>query len=326
MRRRKAFTMIELIFVIVVIGIIAKFGVEFLIQAYNGYTFSVVQNKLQTQTETALEQITNRLQYRIKSSIIVRDNDNNNSVTNYRALANAQNNTKETILEWVGYDIDGLRGNWNGTMNIPTWSGFLDLKGSNVPQDTIFSPMTNTTDANNTISTLSNGVAGIAQSAIFFIGGNSDINGFGWDGNPINDQTHTMHRIINSGTVNQLLPHLQTDNITPTSFSGIDIYEYYQLAWTAYALVWNGAPTSSNTPYATALDGGAGSLSLFGTVLPTPLRSGTNNGQWREDVNNIYTVKADNQDIVFTYNPVNGSFTCTVDNTPAGIICKRLAK
>ncbi len=93
MRRRKAFTMIELIFVIVVIGIIAKFGVEFLIQAYNGYTFSVVQNKLQTQTETALEQITNRLQYRIKSSIIVRDNDNNNSVTNYRALANAQNYT-----------------------------------------------------------------------------------------------------------------------------------------------------------------------------------------------------------------------------------------
>ncbi len=316
MRRRKAFTMIELIFVIVVIGIIAKFGVEFLIQAYNGYTFSVVQNKLQTQTETALEQITNRLQYRIKSSIIVRDNDNNNSVTNYRALANAQNNTKETILEWVGYDIDGLRGNWNGTMNIPTWSGFIDLAGS-TPPNTILSPMTNATDANNTISTLSNGVAGIAQSAIFFIGGNSDINGFGWDGNSITDQTLTMHRINAAGS-----------NITPavSSFSGIDIYEYYQLAWTAYALVWNGAPTSSNTPYATALDGGAGSLSLFGTVLPTPLRSGTNNGQWREDVNNIYTVKADNQDIVFTYNPVNGSFTCTVDNTPAGIICKRLAK
>ena len=177
--------------------------------------------------------------------------------------------------------------------------------------------MTNATDANNTISTLSNGVAGIAQSAIFFIGGNSDINGFGWDGNSITDQTLTMHRINAAGS-----------NITPavSSFSGIDIYEYYQLAWTAYALVWNGAPTSSNTPYATALDGGAGSLSLFGTVLPTPLRSGTNNGQWREDVNNIYTVKADNQDIVFTYNPVNGSFTCTVDNTPAGIICKRLAK
>lgn len=314
MRRRKAFTMIELIFVIVVIGIIAKFGVEFLIQAYNGYTFSVVQNKLQTQTETALEQITNRLQYRIKPSIIVRDNDN---FANFRSLANATNNGKETILEWVGYDIDGLRGDWNGTMNIPTWSGFIDLKGS-TPPNTILSPMTRDANVTAMINALSGSATiGIAQSAIFFIGGNSDVNGFGWDGNTIVDQSKTMHRINAAGS-----------NITPavSSFSGVDIYEYYQLAWTAYALVWNGTPTSSNTPYATALDGGAGSTSLFGTVLPSSLKAGTNNGQWREDTNNTYTVKADNQDIVFTYNPVNGSFTCTVDNTPAGIICKRLAK
>lgn len=313
--RRRAFTMIELIFVIVVIGIIAKFGVEFLIQAYNGYIFSAVQNKLQTQTETALEQITNRLQYRIKSSIIVRDNNNSNSVTNYRPLANAENNTKETILEWVGYDIDGLRGQWNGTMNVPTWSGFIDLAGS-TPPNTILSPMTNATDANSTISALSNGIAGIADSAIFFIGGNSDINGFGWDGNSINDQTKIMHRINAAGS-----------NITPAvgSFNGVDIYEYYQLAWTAYALVWNGTPTSSNTTYIGSLDDNT-TTDLFKDVLPSPLKQGTQNGQWRRTSANNYVVKADNVDINFIYNPANGSFTCTVDNTPAGIICKRLAK
>ena len=310
--QRKAFTMMELIFVIVVIGILAKFGVEFLIQAYNGYIFSAVQNKLQTQTEVALEQITNRLQYRIKSSIIVRDNDN---FANFRSLANATNNGKETILEWVGYDIDGLRGNWNGTMYVPTWSGFIDLAGS-TPPDTILSPMTQDTNITTMINALSgNPLIGVAQSAIFFIGGNSDINGFGWDGNTITDQTKSMHRINASGS-----------NLTPavTSFSGVDIYEYYQLAWTAYALVWNGTPTSSNTAYIGSLDDNA-TTDLFQYVLPSPLKQGTQNGQWRRTSANNYVVKADNTDVNFTYNPTNGSFTCNTADALTGQICKRLS-
>jgi len=323
MRIRKAFTMIELIFVIVVIGIIAKFGVEFLIQAYNGYIFSAVQNKLQTQTETALEQITNRLQYRIKSSIIARLDDNGIVPGNYVALADA--NGSQTVLEWVGYDIDGLRGNWDAgmNMNIPTWSGFIDLNNINTDESHLVSLETNTTAANNMINTLSNGAVGIAQSAIFFIGGNSDINKFGWVGGVgIGDQSSSMHPVTNGGNINQLLP-----NTGLNTFTGNNVYEYYQLAWTAYALVWNGTNASHSTTYTLTLDGGAGSTSLFGTVLPTPLRSGTNNGQWREDTNNTYTVKVDNQDVIFTYNPADGSFTCTAYNTGTALdICKRLAK
>ena len=306
--RRKAFTMIELIFVIVVIGIIAKFGVEFLIKAYDGYIFSAVQNKLQTQTEVALEQIANRLQYRIKPSIIARVD-----ATNYVALANATGN--ETILEWIGYDIDGLRGDWNGSMNVPTWSGFIDLAGS-TPPSTIVSPMTRDANITAMINALSgNPAIGVAQSAIFFIGGNSDITKFGWGG-VITDQNQAMHPVTISGS--------NIASSVASDFSGVDIYEYYQLAWSAYALVWSGTNTSHSTAYTPALDGGAGSTSLFGTVLPTPLQAGTNNGQWREDANNTYTVKANNMDINFTYNPTDGSFTCTADNTPAGQICKRL--
>jgi len=43
MKTRAAFTMIELIFVIVVMGIIGKFGVEFLAQAYKSFIFSSVK-------------------------------------------------------------------------------------------------------------------------------------------------------------------------------------------------------------------------------------------------------------------------------------------
>jgi len=311
MRRRKAFTMIELIFVIVVIGIIAKFGVEFLIQAYNGYIFSAVQNKLQTQTETALEQITNRLQYRIKSSIIARLNDNGIVPGSYVALADA--NGSQTVLEWVGYDIDGLRGNWNTgmNMNIPTWSGFIDLANVSSTALSLKSLGTNTNDANSTISALSNGATGIAQSAIFFIGGNSDINGFGWGG-AINNNAAAMHRISAGATTDDLaLDH----NLT-----GVDAYEYYQLAWTAYALVWNGQNNKQNAGYPSDLGSATGTV--FNNVLPNPLKSGTQNGQWTRTDATHYIVTVNNAPIAFTYNPADGNFSCDTSNA----ICKRLIK
>ncbi|MBD3825184.1 MAG: protein containing prepilin-type N- cleavage/methylation domain protein, partial [Epsilonproteobacteria bacterium] len=46
MRSRAAFSMIELVFVIVALGIIGKFGVEFLAQAYNNYVYSSINNQL----------------------------------------------------------------------------------------------------------------------------------------------------------------------------------------------------------------------------------------------------------------------------------------
>lgn len=305
-QRRKAFTMIELIFVIVIIGILAKFGVEFLIQAYNGYIFSSVQNKLQTQTEVALEQIANRLQYRIKPSIIVRDNNNSNFATNFRSLANANNLGAETIIEWVGYDIDGVRG-----ITTPTWSGFIDLKSSTATS--LNSLETNTSAITSMIQALSGNVAlSIADSALFFIGGNSDINKFGWAGTNITDQNSSIHPITSGAG----------STFTTPTFSGQDAYEYYQLAWTAYALVWNGNSTAHNTQYIDKLDNN--DSNLFSKVLPSPLKRGTSNGQWRELNPTTYIVKIDNTDITFTYSPTNGTFDCVRDASAAGKICKRL--
>ena len=301
MRQRTAFTMIELVFVIVVIGILAKFGVEFLIKAYDGYIFSTVQNRLQTQTETALEQITNRLQYRIKSSIIARK-----TTGVYNPLANADGT--ETILEWVGYDIDGLRGT-----TAPTWSGFIDLASSSA--GVLQSLGTNTTNANTIITSLSSGIAGIANSAIFFIGGNSDVNGFGWDGTAITDNTHAMHPIGVDAQVSHLVPN--------SDLNGTDAYEYYQLAWTAYALVWNGTPTS-NITYATSLDDNV-SNNLFSTVISGGITAGSGNTQWRRNgTQNQYIVNVNNVNVTFTYDSTRGSFTCNTADATTGQICKRL--
>ena len=89
-------------------------------------------------------------------------------------------------------------------------------------------------------------------------------------------------------------------------------------------MVYTGTNESNATAYATSLDDGAGSSNLFYKVFPGGIPAGNGNGQWREDTNNTYTLNIDSQDVVFTYDPTEGTFTCTADASASGKICKRL--
>ena len=224
--RRYAFTMIELIFVIVVMGILAKFGAEFLAQAYNGFIFSKINNELQSKSESAVEQIGARLQYRIKASVIGRDPSNNNFSTNFKAPTeiNATEAPKYSILEWVGRANESFRGTTK-----PLWSGIIDINPSKaLGVKTLVSPETNTTAVNNMIQSLrpTASATTVNNAAIYFVGSNSNVHtGFGWD----TIHTEAMHPIgVNGAHIDWLV----ADN----NFSGVDVYEYYQLAWTAYAV------------------------------------------------------------------------------------------
>lgn len=223
MKKRNAFSMIELIFVIVVMGIIGKFGVEFFAQAYNNYIFTSVNNTLQASSESAVEFIAKRLEHRIKDSIIAKKTSDNSYKTLTSATADGYN-----VLEWVGADVEGFRGSTNS--NLPNWSGMLDFNDANASNTVLVSPQSNTTSINNLINTLSNGNSGISDAAIYFVGSNSDIvSGYGWNGQ-ISDQNQTMHP-INAGTNTSEFISSNAD----TTFS--EIYEYYKLSWTAYAVV-----------------------------------------------------------------------------------------
>jgi prepilin-type N-terminal cleavage/methylation domain-containing protein len=235
MRRvRSAFTMIELIFVIVIMGIVGKFGVELLFQAYNYYLYNQADNRFQAQSEAAVQQIANRLQYRIPGSEIVRQS--NAGLGNYTPIATTvDTNSSVTILEWVGYDIDGWRGDGNGAL--PTWSGFIDVAMTKANGST---PDLNTSETNATRTlavwnALSNGTFNGAGAGLFFV---QDTNfnvrdGFGWNGVAVADQTKTVHRVnIINGNNNRV-------TATVGNFSGQNIYEFYKLSWTAYALEHN---------------------------------------------------------------------------------------
>ena len=218
MKTRSAFTMIELVFVIVIMGIIGKFGTEFLAQAYRSFIYSNVNNALLSKSASAVEFIGTRLQYRIKDSVIAR------YTGGFDGIGSVNPTTKDyTVLEWVSMDIDGYR-----STVTPNWSGISDLDAGQ-PLGLIESPATDTDATTALIAQLSYNESGVNNAALYFIGSNSDVqNGYGWNG-ALGDQTGAMHPINSTGTATQFAPAVGT-------FTGIDIYEYYKLAWTAYAI------------------------------------------------------------------------------------------
>ena len=225
MKNRFAFTIIELIFVIVVMGILAKFGVGFIAQAYKGFLYENVNHTLQSESEQAVEFIAKKLEYRIKDSVIARTKIGG-AAEPIGSIDPAAN--KYTVLEWIGVDNDGFRGT-----TAPYWSGIIDLDSSSA--SILTSQDTNTTAIDNLIGELSNKNATIADAALYFVGSNSDAKtDYGWSGKLayINSQKGAIHPIKSvAGNSTQF------QSSTGSNFSGVDVYEYYKLAWTAYAIV-----------------------------------------------------------------------------------------
>ena len=235
---KKAFTLLELVIVIVILGIAAKFGSELLMKAYQDYIYGVSNNRLLGQSEAAVTQIANRLQYRIKESVIYREGDHTaigTFIPTFKSLASASSTIVDadgnvTVVEWVGYDIDGWHG--NGTSTNPTWSGIIDLDAAHTTT-ILNSPATDNGRISSVISALSPSNFDGNGSALFFIGDES-VNvddGFAWNATALTNQSTNLHPVILSGA-NQFTSSLAS----PNDFINQDVYEYYRLAWTAYAL------------------------------------------------------------------------------------------
>jgi len=195
---------------------------------------------LQFDTELAVKQIANRLQYRIRDSAIAKVAVGGN----FDGLSSINPGRNYTILEWVGMDIDG----WNGTnraglagepaFNRPTWSGFIDVDNvaAFAAKTYLQSPGTDNGAANTVIQAVRPLTSGTTMNdaAVYFTSANADVqNDFGWNGvAPVDHNTTAGHPVTNlgAGAVNQLVDRLGT------SFTGVDIFENYRLAWTAYAV------------------------------------------------------------------------------------------
>ena len=147
---KRAFTLLELVVVIVVLGIIAMMSFNAIMNIYSNYFQTKTVNELETQTEIALEQISKRLEHRIKPSVIARKTDGAFLALNDSGVTLAQD---YEILEFIPYayeifnDVISLDANNNVIEQggkAGRYSGYADLAKSS-PATGLISPGSNFT-------------------------------------------------------------------------------------------------------------------------------------------------------------------------------------
>ena len=136
---KRAFTLLELVVVIVVLGIIAMMSFNAIMNIYSNYFQTRTVNELETQTEIALEQISKRLEHRIKPSVIARKTDGAFLALNDSGVTLAQD---YEILEFIPYAYEIFNDVPSGSNKAGRYSGYADLAKSS-PATGLISPGSN---------------------------------------------------------------------------------------------------------------------------------------------------------------------------------------
>ena len=135
---KKAWTLVELIVVIVILGILATIATEILLKVYQNYLINRSTNALVFKTDLILNTLAAKLENRVKNSVIatecnVSNNDCiNGNIRDFISIVQltAENADKYPVMEWISKDIYSRRGEWSESKRrvVPGWSGFVDLK------------------------------------------------------------------------------------------------------------------------------------------------------------------------------------------------------
>ena len=269
---KRAFTLLELVVVIVVLGIIAMMSFNAIMNIYSNYFQTKTVNELEAQTEIALEQISKRLEHRIKPSVIARKPSGGFLPLN---ASRVNLNSGYEILEFIPYayeifnDVISLDANDNVIEQggkAGRYSGYADLAKSS-PATGLISPGSNfTTGVVETIKDLTckddtrnskcvdfeNKDGGVV--AIFYDVYYDVQNSFGYKGISNLDIAKVGVKGGQSG--------LNGDTLEISGFANKQISEQYHLAYTANAIV----PEQSADPKDTA--NGVFDLNLYYDYRP----------------------------------------------------------
>jgi prepilin-type N-terminal cleavage/methylation domain-containing protein len=206
---KKAFSMIELIFVIVVLGVVSTYYADIITQVYKSYVLQKATHNANLKTALAADQIANRLRYAIPGTVYRRIGKAGSVIESLDSPMSG-NPDDYDVLEWVAYDGDSFESFSSTTNRKPGWSGFCDVAAST--QTTIKTLGSNLALANTIITNLG---GDITKAHIYFPGDIDPVTG-----------NFTSHKIKS----------VSGDTITLDS-NLTRVVEHYKLAWTSYALV-----------------------------------------------------------------------------------------
>ncbi|MEA1953004.1 MAG: prepilin-type N-terminal cleavage/methylation domain-containing protein [Campylobacterota bacterium] len=206
LKNRLGFSMLEVIFVIIILGIISSIGSELIAKVYENYIVQRAQHRASIKTQLAINQIANRLSHAILNTLARKEGRGSAPENIDAAMLSASN--AYTVLQWVGSDNDSFEAISTDDSRKPGWSAFCDLDASS--STLLSTPGSNLGLANTIIQNLSanTGAKSIGDASIFFP----------------NDST--SHGISSASG----------ETITLDAAAS-RIVERYKLAWTSYALV-----------------------------------------------------------------------------------------
>ena len=183
---RKAFTMIELLFVIVIMGIVGGLALEAVRQYYDGIYRTGEYTKRVAQADQILEKISKYFENGISASIIRLDANNTVFGTDCVGIPVNSDGSTDYTIAFVAVDNDGLRGFWDGIRWRPGWTSDVLSIGN-----TLISADANYTSLNPGNSLLNAAIfrsEGLGE-------GNNECERFGWE-NAAN--TNDVYRRINN--------------------------------------------------------------------------------------------------------------------------------
>jgi len=233
-----AFTMIELIFVIVILGIVASIGSSLIVKTYESYILQKAIHKASLATELAAMQLVNRLTYRINNTTVAKRPTfpyNYVTVSSISSLGD----TVRTALEWISYDNDSY-----DAQARPGWSGYADPQASNKTQ--FATPGSDITIADTIIKNLSDNTVSLIgagqrpaiffQSPLYYVPDATSSYAPACMG--LNYATNDTTCVLAvSGTSNAAAADTFTFSDAAHQNTPKTIMDHYKLAWSAYAVV-----------------------------------------------------------------------------------------
>jgi len=221
---RRAFTLIELIITMVILGIVAYVAAGLIAKTYISYNRVNTLHKANLKVELALNNIANRLSYAIGGTVVKRKSATEDDI---QPIEQAPDDYQ--VLEWIGYDVDSFESSmFYGVNPIQSgWSAFCDLKNST--QTSIFTPGSYLPLASEIIYRLSNKKVDDLNGTALFFPGNYNFDNVGYTNTTGGIEGVNIVESIGATNPQEFV----LDNTTPAK----RITEHYKLAWSAYAVV-----------------------------------------------------------------------------------------
>ena len=128
-KQRKAFSMIELVFVMIILGIVTSITASLIVTVYESHIIQRTLHNASLKSELAINQLANRLVYRVDKSMLARKPGNTGIVEGTDVYEIRDVPITEVndfpALEWIAYEHDGFT-----SSALPGWSGFCDLNST----------------------------------------------------------------------------------------------------------------------------------------------------------------------------------------------------